>query len=56
MGALNRTFQKVARAIAPKERRIAEDKRAMELRLRAGGLSRAEAKRAVAAHFSGRNE
>jgi hypothetical protein len=42
---------KVTRALMPKERRIAEEKRVMEKRLRAGGLSRNAAKRAVQAHF-----
>jgi len=49
-------IQKVAHAFAPKKKRIAETKREMEQRLRSGGLSRAEAKRAVAAHFSGQGE
>lgn len=56
MGALNRTIQKVARLAAPKERRIADDKRALERQLRAGGLSINEAKKAVAAAFKGRGE
>lgn len=49
-------FQKVALVIAPKKRRIAEAKREMEQRLRAGGLSRSEAKIAVAAHFRSQGE
>jgi hypothetical protein len=46
-------IQAIARAIAPREKRLSLDKREMEKRLRAGGLSRAEAKKAVAAHFQG---
>lgn len=49
-------IQKVALAIAPKGKRIAESKRAMERRLRAGGLSITEAKKAVAAAFKGQGE
>jgi hypothetical protein len=49
-------IQKVALAFAPKKQRVAESKREMEKRLRAGGLSRSGAKLAVAAHFSGKGE
>lgn len=49
-------LKKLALVVAPKKQRIAESKREMEQRLRAGGLSRSEAKRAVTAHFSGRVE
>lgn len=48
---MNTLIQKIALALAPKKQRIAETKRAMERRLRAGGLSRTEAIKAVAAHF-----
>lgn len=49
-------FQKFSLAIAPKKQRIAESKRDLERRLRAGGLSHSEAKRAAAARFSGSGE
>ena len=48
MGALR---QIALALVGPKERRIAENKRELERRLRDGGLSRQEAKKAVAAHF-----
>ncbi len=56
MGALKNAIQKAAQAFAPKPQRIADRKRELEARLRAGGLSRAEAKKAVAAHFRGQGE
>lgn len=49
-------LKKLALVVAPKKQRIAESKRDLERRLRAGGLSRSEAKRAAAARFSGNGE
>jgi hypothetical protein len=49
-------IQKVAQAFVPKKLRVAESKREMEKRLRAGGLSITQAKIAVAAHFRGKGE
>lgn len=42
---------RIARVLMPKEKRLAEEKRAMERRLRDGGLSSTAAKKAVAAHY-----
>jgi hypothetical protein len=47
--------ERVALVFAPKKR-IAEEKRALERRLRANGFSHSEAKKAVAVAFSGKGE
>lgn len=49
-------IRKISRAFTPREKRVAESKREMEKRLRAGGLSITEAKKAVAAAFSSKVE
>lgn len=44
-------IQRIARVFQPREKRIAEEKRAMERRLRTGGMSAQAAKAAVSARY-----
>jgi hypothetical protein len=48
MGTLT---EKITQVFMPADKRLAQQKRAMERRMRAGGLSATEAKKAVSAHF-----